>query len=568
METMRERIIAVLKQAVGTDAELDVTVPDRAAFGHYATNIALRLSKEEQRNPLELAKELAKKIAGAAPEGFFEKVEAAPPGFVNFWLSPETIRKEFARMTAAGDAFGMGDALRGTRVMVEYTDPNPFKQFHIGHLMTNMIGEAIARLYEAAGAEVLRVNYQGDVGLHVAKSVWGMAKLAHETPTAVAAPAEKAAFLGRAYVAGVKAYDDPAIKAEIDALNKAIYDRNDPAVNERYDRGRQWSLDYFETLYARLGTKFVHYFFESESGPDGVAIVKAHPDVFVESEGAVIFRGESYGLHNRVFMNSQGLPTYEAKELGLNKKKFDLYHPDLSLIVTGNEINDYFRVLLKAMERTVPEAAEKTRHIGHGMLRLPTGKMSSRTGDVLTAEWLIDEVKRAVGERMKDAERRSEAEREAVKEKVAIAAIRYSILRQTTGKDIIFDLETSVAFHGESGPYLQYTYARLASIRRKAEGVETGDGYPLVAANELGIMRKLVEFPYVVVQAAKDLAPNAVALYLYTLADLANGYYEATPILKDEDIKRRDARLALIGAVAGVLKRGLGLLGIETPEKI
>lgn len=562
---MKQKIQELITKILPSGGDLSVDIPPRAELGHYSTSVAMRLAKTEKKPPLDIAKELAKKIEETAPKGLFSKIEAAPPGFVNFWISDEAVREEFTRLAADAER-GVLKPLGGKRVMVEYTDPNPFKQFHIGHLMTNMIGEAIARLYEGAGAEVLRANYQGDVGLHVAKSIWGMMQFAAKTPKADAPLADKTAFLGEAYVAGAKAYDEPAAKTEITELNRKIYDRSDAKVNELYDTGRKWSLDYFETLYARLGTKFAHYFFESEAGPDGLAIVKAHPDVFTESEGAIIFRGEAHGLHNRVFISAQGLPTYEAKELGLNKKKFDLYHPELSLIVTGNEINEYFRVLLKAMEMVVPEAAAKTKHIGHGMLRLPSGKMSSRTGDVITAESLIEDVKRAVGEKIKDREL-SDVEREEIQEAVAIAAIRYSILKQSIGGDIIFDMERSIAFHGDSGPYLQYTYARMKSILAKSSGA-AGDTKHLETNEELDLMRKMAGFPDAVARAVEQIAPHIMATYLYELADIANRYYESTPILKDENENRRNARLLLVATIADILKRGLGLLGIKTLEKI
>jgi len=568
---MKGKLERVLKESLGR--EMEVSRSAKPEFGHFSTNVPLRTAKETGGDPMAAARELAAEIEKRAPAGFFEKVEAAPPGFVNFRLSAGTIQAELPAVSAPG--FGEGDAFRGKKIMVEYTDPNPFKLFHIGHLMTNVIGESIARLHEAAGAEIVRANYQGDVGVHVAKSIWGMRKLG-DVPADSATLAEKVAFLGRAYAAGSKAYEeDEAAKAEIGVLNKKIYERSDAEMNDLYDLGKKWSLDYFETLYVRLGTKFDHYFFESEIGPKGVEIVKAHPEIFKESEGAVIFEGEKQGLHNRVFINSQGLPTYEAKELGLNETKFELYRPDISFVVTGNEINEYFKVVLKAMESVLPEVAAATVHLGHGMLRLPTGKMSSRTGDVITAESLIEGVKNAVAEKLKDRAELSEAEREEVKEKVALAAIRYSILKQGIGKDIVFDIGKSIAFQGDSGPYLQYTYARLESILRKAgdrTSIQNSESSiqssELAAETELALMLHLSGFPEAVSGSARDHAPHEMALYLYELANFANRFYEGEQILTDENAARRAARLELVGAAAVVLRRGMLVLGLQAPEKI
>ena len=572
MKTVIEKI---LKEALSSEyIPGTVEVQPRADFGHYTTPIAMRLAKEAEMPPRVVAENVKDRLEGAAPAGLFEKVEVAGSGFVNIWLSEDAIRKEFGQVAEDRD-FGSVAALKGKKILIEYTDPNPFKQFHIGHLMTNVIGEALARIHEAAGAEVLRVNYQGDIGLHVASSIWGILQMKDGIPGENAPPAEKTKFLGQAYARGARAYkDDPQAKTEIEAINKKIYERGDAEINKLYDQGREWSLEHFETMYARLGTKFVHYFFESEAGPDGLKIVKEHPQVFTESEGAIIFRGEDHGLHNRVFVSSQGLPTYEAKELGVNKKKFEMFHPDASIIVTGNEINEYFRVLLKAMELVMPEVGTKTKHIGHGMLRLPSGKMSSRTGDVITAEWLIDEIKKAVAEKIKEREGLGDADQEEIKEKVALAAIRYSILKQGIGKDIIFDITTSIAFHGDSGPYLQYTYARLHRLLAKAKDAgepfapEAADLGQLATADELALMRKLFDFPDQVAQSAQDLSTNNLTEYLFDLANAANRFYEGEMILEDGNAGRRNARLLLAETSARAVAKGLNLLGIEVLEVI
>lgn len=575
--SISQQIKEIIESVLSRGTSVDVTAPENVSFGHYSTSVALKLAQQEKKSPHEVAGELMGKIQEIAPAGFFEKLEVAGAGFINFWLSKEALLREFQVIVGGGMTYF--ELLSGKRILVEYTDPNPFKEFHIGHLMTNTIGEALARILEAAGAEVFRVNYQGDVGLHVAKSVWGMMRLKDEMPQESVPLHERAQFLGRAYAIGAQAYEeDENAKKEIQEINKDVYNKSDDAINKLYDVGRKWSLDYFETLYARLGTTFVHYFFESEAGPEGLAIVRDQMSIFKESQGAIIFPGEEYGLHNRVFINSAGLPTYEAKELGMNKKKFELYHPDLSLIVTGNEISDYFHVLLKAMSLVMPEVASKTKHLGHGMLRLAIGKMSSRTGNVVTAESLIDEVKQAVAEKLEAREEISEGDREEIKEKVAIAAIRYSILKQGIGSDVVFDKEKSIAFHGDSGPYIQYAYARLRTILRKAGEREEADMALLESQEEFALIKKILDFSDEVSYSAKELVINNIAKYLVDLAGLASRYYESTPILsakggsasggKEIERKRRNARLALIECVAATLKNGLVLLGIEAPEQI
>lgn len=577
---MKDQIIIILKDILGADAVVELTVPDEPSFGHFSTNAAMRFAKARGAKPMELAKELAAKAKAAAPAGFFEKVEAAVPGFVNFWLTKEAIQKEFAA-TAVDGEYGRNKSLAGKTVMVEYTDPNPFKQFHIGHLMTNTIGESLARLHEASAAAVVRANYQGDVGLHVAKAIWGMEHAANgdgKLPAGSSDALTNMAFLGKAYAAGAQAYDnDPAAKEAIVAINEKVYSRSDVVVNGLYDTGRAWSLEYFETIYERLGTKFDHYFFESEMAKEGMAVVLSHHDIFEKSDGAIVFPGEQYGLHTRVFVNSKGLPTYEAKELGLNKRKFELYPLDASLIVTANEVADYFRVLLKTMELIMPEVAKRTRHVPHGMLRLPSGKMSSRTGDVITADALLDQVKAALRERVSEKSDLPDDEREAVTEAIAVGAVKYSILKQNPGQDITFDFEKSLSFEGDAGPYVQYAYARLQSILRKAapDDRAAAERNPDAAAmarldsdNELSLMRKIFEFPDAALRAREFLAPSGLVAYVYKLAARANKFYETTPILKDEDLERRRARLALAVVAARTLRSGLELLGIKALERI
>jgi arginyl-tRNA synthetase len=570
---MKEKIIAILKDLFAASIPIDLSVPDELAFGHFSTNIAMRLAKAQGKRPMELAAELAAKVKAAAPKGFFEKVEAAPPGFVNFWMSKAALQEEFATI-AKEKNFGTNKTLAGKTVMVEFTDPNPFKLFHIGHLMSNTIGESFSRLHEAAGAKVIRANYQGDVGLHVAKAIWGMEHHPEEKlPDESTGAMQKMEFLGKAYTFGSREYEnDPATKEAVTAINEKVYLRSDARVNELYDMGRAWSLAYFETIYQRLGTKFDHYFFESEIAKEGVEIVLAHPDIFPKSDGAVVFPGEQYGLHTRVVLNSKGFPTYEAKELGLNKKKFELYPLDSSIIVTGNEIVDYFKVLLKAMELVLPDVAAKTHHTPHGMLRLTSGKMSSRTGDVITAESLLEQIKTKLGDRIGEKSELDEKEREEVAETVAVGAIKYSILKQNPGQDIIFDFERSLSFDGDAGPYVQYTYARLQSILRKASAqgkkASVKNLETLGSDVELALMRKLDEFPSVVAHARERYAPSGLVVYVYKLASLANKFYETTPILKDENAPRQAARLMLVTKVAEVLKSGLDLLGIGALEKI
>ncbi|HYC83246.1 MAG TPA: arginine--tRNA ligase [Candidatus Paceibacterota bacterium] len=545
--------------ALGVEAEtVNLEHPTDLTHGDYATNVALAYAKKTGQNPRDLALKIAEELSRQSHE-YVEKVEIAGPGFINFFLSSKFFAKSVREILEKGDKYGHSIHVSGSKTIVEYTDPNPFKEFHIGHLMSNTIGEAVSRIIEAGGAEVKRACYQGDVGAHVAMAVWGLLKEGGE-PSVIS-------VLAKAYAAGARAYKtDESAKAEITEINKKIYDRSDERINQLYDQGRKLSLDYFETIYQRLGTKFDYYFFESIAGPFGAEVVKSNVGpVFTQSDGAVVFRGEDYGLHTRVFINSQGLPTYEAKELGLSKVKHDTYPYDLSIVVTGNEVNEYFKVLLKTMELVFPELAAKTRHVSHGMLRLPTGKMSSRTGDVITAESLLTEVEGLVRKKISDRDLPAQ-EKDEIARAVSVGAIKYSILKQAAGRDIIFDFEKSLSFEGDSGPYLQYAHTRTASILVKAREAGIGPKVPIeTEKNE--VIRLAYRFPEVIEEAGKDLSPHVIATYLIQLAAAFSGWYAETKIVDPANPASAE-RVALAAAVGQVLKNGLGLLGIAAPNKM
>lgn len=567
-DIMKKRLEAIVREALsglGIEAsEVKIERPADITHGDYSTNAALVYAKIAGVSPRELAGKLTEKIL-ETPSEEIKELEIAGPGFINFRLTDAYFAQALQEAVVQGGRWGHNKTLKGKKMIVEYTDPNPFKEFHIGHLMSNAIGESIARIVEASGAETKRACYQGDVGMHVANVI--AEKLNEESvknePIFMFSGVRESAAC---YVKGVaRSKNDPDFKKLVESVNKKIYERSDNQINELYDNGRQVSLDYFETIYKKLGTTFDHYFFESKTGEFGKKVVLDNPSIFEKGEnGAIVYRGdEEKGLHTRVFINSEGLPTYEAKELGLAKIKYDTYPYDTSIVITGNEVNAYFRVLLDAMSKVFPDLAVKTIHISHGMLRLPTGKMSSRTGDVITAESLIADTKEKALEKI-SKESFSPAEQQELAEKVAIGAIKYSILRQASGKDIIFDFEKSLSFEGDSGPYLQYTYARTCSLLEKA-GDKTIDALTVHEGTNT-LHKILLRFPEVVIRANEEREPHYIATYLIELAREFNSFYGNTMILDgsaDESYK-----LALVKAVSQTIKNGLRLLAIPTPEKM
>ncbi len=549
--------------------EIVIEEPSNTSFGDYATSLPFKLTKQLKKSPMVIASEIAKNIT---PDDLIEKIEIVKPGFVNFWISKNYLLENLNELLKQKDNYGKNNLLNKKRITVEFTDPNPFKEFHIGHLYSNIVGESLCRLFEANGALVQRVNYQGDVGMHVAKSIWGLQqKMKRDNLTLTflekKALKERVKYLGQAYALGATKFEeDEKVKNEITVLNKNIYNR-DPSTEQIYTTGRQWSLDYFELIYKRLGTKFKKYYFERDVGEVGLKIVKEFlkKGIFQKSKGAVIFPGEKYGLHNRVFINSLGLPTYEAKELGLAPTKYKDWPYDQSIIVTANEINEYFKVLITALKQIFPDLGNKTKHIGHGVVGLPGGKMSSRTGKIITAEWLMDEAyKAALAVIQKTTKTNNNQEKTA--EKVGLGAIKYALLKSSIGNNVKFDFGESVNFEGNSGPYLQYVYVRCQSVLNNYKNSKVAKN-KLIEKEEINLLRILLNFPYIVSDASQKLSPNLVAAYLYDLAQKFNLFYEKHKILVKDSITK-DSRIALTRAVAQVIKNGLYLLGIETVDKM
>ena len=515
------------------------------------------------------------------------------------FLSESALSTRVTSVPKEAEAYGTAQNKRSAakKVVIEYTDPNPFKEFHIGHLISNVTGEALARLKEANGALVWRADYFGDVGVHVAKSVWGLQKKMAEDRLTLADLAKKSLidrvnYMGQGYAMGTKAFEEgESAKEEIAKLNTVLYnvaqkmwekegkkltiDYNSDGkvtkadidvVYDLYVTGRKWSLEYFETIYARLGTKFDGYYPESIVGEVGYQyVIDNIGKVFEKSDDAVVFRGEKFGLHTRVFINKHNLPTYEAKELGLAPTKYKDFPYDESIIVVGKEIKEYFAVLVEALKQINPKLGNVTHPIFTGMVNLPEGKMSSRFGNVVTVIGLIDKLKELVLAKIQSFDYTPHQQQE-IAEKVSIGALKYWMLKVSLPSDIAFDFEKSLSFDGDSGPYLMYTYARCKSVLRKAGDTAVKGRTPSLNSEERALARLIHFFPEVVAKAAEDLAPNVLCTYLFELAQAFNLFYQKHTIIDAQDAT--GWRLTLTEATSQVLHNGLNLLGISTVERM
>lgn len=559
-QKIKQYISEILKELELPQADFVIELPKDISNGDFSTNIALVLSKQIGKNPKEIAEQILNTIQ-EKNYSEFSNIEIAGPGFINFYLSKEIFEQEIVKAVTFSDSI-----YTNKKIIIEYTDPNPFKQFHIGHLMSNTIGESISRLYELGGADVTRVCYQGDIGPHVAKCIWGMMQEREVFPQDQDSIYDKMKYLGDAYVYGSNQYEeDEKAQAEIKAINIKLFAQSDPELQIYYDKGRIWSLEYFDLVYKKLDTHFDHFYFETQTAPIGKTIVEENISngIFEKSEegGAIIYAGEKDGLHTRVFINSQGLPTYEAKELGLAFEKENLGNFDTSIVITAVEQKDYFKVLLAVLAKLSPDIAAKMKHTTHGMMQFAEGKMSSRKGNVITADALLEQIEEKVKEKI--AERKyTEDEQKEIIDTVSIAALKYSILKQTPGKNIIFDFEKSISFEGDSGPYIQYAYTRAQSVLAKATTIPT---HAQNNAETYLIEKILVRFESIVSRAIEDLAPQLVANYLVELAGEFNSWYAQEHILGD---KNETYKLLITKKVSEVLKIGLASLGIRVPKKM
>jgi arginyl-tRNA synthetase len=525
--------------------------------GDYASNAALIVSKQIGEKPQDIAEKIAEYLqAKQVPS--IQQIAVAGPGFINIKLSPQYFSSVLEKV---GDKWGGNVTNGGKKILIEHSSPNLFKPFHVGHVMNNAIGESIVRLAKFSGADVTAISYPSDVGLGIGKAIWVLLQDGIEKLDTFDTVQQKLEYLGDCYVRGTKAFDESeGVQKEVRAITQALYEHTAGAALDAYERGKKVNLDYFLEIVERLGSKFDAFIYESEAGAEGEAIVRNHtPGVFEESDGAIIYRGEQDGLHTRVFINTEGYPTYEAKDIGLLSLKFDRHNPDISILITDHQQTSYYEVVLAAAEKINPVWKERMVHRTHGRMSFKGQKMSSRLGGIPTAQSILDTIVDEVSERSPDLSIEA-------KEAIAIGALKFVILRAMAGKNINFDPDTSLSFEGDSGPYLQYTAVRAASVLAKAK--EAGLKPNVLSLDTVTDVERLIaRFPDIVERSIKEWAPHHVVGYLLELAQTFNSWYGNTKIINEADTETAH-RLAVTLALQQTIKNGLWLLGIPTPERM
>ena len=536
-----------IKSTFDVDFTPEITPSPANIEADFSTNAPLKLAKELHLAPMEIAQKLATVLSGFT-------CTITTPGFLNFTLSPEYLQSEITKLDQNYRENISSDEYSGKTIVCEFSDPNPFKVLHVGHLYTSIVGDSISRLYEYAGAKVIRANFGGDVGLHVAKTMYILLQKDVNDLTIE--------DIAKSYVEGTAAYEeDETAKREITKLNKEIYKINSENLHnsklaEVYWKGRELSYEYFNDFYAKIGVKFDKYYPESTVAKLGLETVKKELEagVYEKSDGAVVFKGEPYGLHTRVFINKEGVPTYEAKDVGLIFTKDKDYHFDKSVVITGNEQSDYMKVVLKSVEQYAKELVEKTTHLTHGLVKLPGNvKMSSRKGNFLKAVDVLD----MVNEELKSSYNSTD-------EKVSLAATKYAFLKYRMGGDIIFDPKESVKMTGNSGPYLLYSAVRAKKILSNCNNQTQIDEY-IYNIYEKNIIKKLLEYKNVLQESVAEMAPHKVANYLYELAQAFSRFYENCQVA---GAKEESERVKIVKVYLAIMTHGLNILGIEIPEEM
>jgi arginyl-tRNA synthetase len=548
-QEIAHKIAEIVKNVFDIDGAIVLTRPDEQ-FGDYATNVALQLAGQLGKNPREVAEELAVKIRENLND-IIQDVSVAGPGFINLTVKTAILLQGLTTQAEP--------VRKDQTVVIETNNPNPFKAMHIGHAFNAIVADTAANLLEASGAHTYRVSYHGDVGAHVGKSMYSLLKYIGGDSTKLDAipVSERNHFMSRMYAEGAEAYkEDEAAKLEIDELAKQSFTRTDPLYAQVYDTCKEWSFTQIDETVARLGNKpIVRRFLESEADERGVAIVKKHvPEVFQESDGALIFAGSQYGSFDNVFVSARGLGLYGARDLGLMQLKNEYFHPVKSYIVTAEEQRAYFKGVIAAAELCLPELKDVTVNISTGTVKLTTGKMSSRTGEVLEIDWLFDQIIGAIKQRGGQDE-----------DSISIGALRYQFLKVRIGSDVVFDVNEAVSVEGNSGPYLQYAHARARSILAKQPGGSEKITITDLQPGERSLVRKLGEYSEAIDKAIAELMPHHVCNYLYELAQTFNRFYEHNRVMGDE---RQALRLQLVQEYADALETGLTLLGIIAPHKM
>lgn len=576
-------IIKALESLAGDTRGFALTDTENIDHGDYATNIAFVLAKEKGATPKECAEELVPALHSKL-SSIVDRIDVAGPGFINFFLKDEVIREGNSHFDIE-----IKTKFSGKNILVEHSSPNLFKPFSVGHLMNNIVGEFVARAAKESGANVKTMSFPSDVSLGIAKALMVIERDIKAGGKNIGYfnadnKDEIIKYLGEAYVQGVKECEEneESLNEAKKILEKLYKHTNggglieDEQFYSLINVTRNINESYFKNVLLSIDSLIDVFKYESEAGNVGQLIVEENTGegmVFAKSEGAVVYipSEDRKDINTSVFINSQGYPTYEAKDLGLIQIKFgqlENFKPDLSFFITDAEQISHFKIVLDAASKLGgdwPERVEKSIHVPHGRMLFKGAKMSSRLGGVPLALDVIGVVEEEVRERAGDKiAHLDDTERAKLEREIALSALRIAVLRSKPGININFDPETSLSFEGDSGPYLLYTHARCSSLLDKNGFAQLAwSGHPVTP-----LEKKLFHFEEELTYVCNELAPQQLVTYLFSVAQLFNAYYAVTQILVEGDEVGNAHRLMIVKRTKEVLRKGLFVLGVEAPERM
>lgn len=564
------------------------TIPAFREQGDFSI-VVFPLLKISRKSPEETARLLGEEILKILPQAVSFGVVK---GYLNLRIDT-SYWGDFITETHEQGGFGLATEAKGNPVVVEYSSPNTNKPLHLGHIRNNLLGYSVAQLLTASGKNVKKVNLVNDRGIHICKSMlaWQLSGK-NETPESAGKKGDK--LVGDYYV-----MFDQLYKAEIQQLKEAgktedeaadasglmqqaremllKWEARDKDTLSLWSTMNGWVYKGFDVTYKRLGVDFDKIYYESETYLLGKEIVEEGLEkglLFRKEDGSVWIDLSAEGLDEKLLLRADGTSVYMTQDLGTAQLRADDFSPESLMYVVGNEQNYHFEVLKLILQKLGRSWADHIYHLSYGMVELPEGKMKSREGTVVDADDLMDEMiatARTMTEELGKIEDFDSEEAMDLYRMVGLGALKYFILKVDPRKNMLFNPSESIDFNGNTGPFIQYTYARIKSVLRKAEkeknslsSADISELHP----KESDLIISLYEFPSTVQQAAREYSPAIMANYLYELARGFNTFYHELSILKEEDLAKRTLRLNIARLTAGVIKNGMSLLGIEVPERM
>ena len=561
----------------------------RSEFEGDITLVVFPFVKAARKAPAMVAQELGEKLVG----GLIEKYNAVQ-GFLNLSIAQSYWLEQLQSIAAAED-YGQLSRGEGEKplMMVEYSSPNTNKPLHLGHVRNNLLGYSIAQIQEANGWNVVKTNIVNDRGIHICKSMLAWQKFGNgETPESSGKKGDH--LIGDYYVRFDKEYkaeikalmaqgmDEETAKKEAPLMKEAQamlvkWEQNDPEVRGLWQKMNEWVYAGFDETYAQMGVGFDKIYYESDTYLVGKGEVErglAKGDFYRREDGSVWADLAQNGLDEKLLLRADGTSVYMTQDIGTAKLRFEDYPINKMVYVVGNEQEYHFKVLSILLDRLGFPFGKELVHFSYGMVELPNGKMKSREGTVVDADDLMAQMIADAKEISKDKVNTlpdiTEEEASEIARMVGLGALKYFILKVDPRKNMLFNPEESIDFNGNTGPFIQYTYARIQSVLRKAD-TPASNLSPLtsnLSSKELALIQRLVDYPAAVRQAGDEFSPAVIASYAYALACDFNSFYHDHSILNEEDADKRALRLVLAQTVAKVIKKAMALLGIEVPNRM